>query len=67
MDDLSEAKWIKSSFSGDNGGNCVELAMLPGQGMAIRDSKRPHGLVLRFTGAEWDAFRVGLKRGEFGV
>ncbi|MCT9930750.1 DUF397 domain-containing protein [Planotetraspora sp. A-T 1434] len=24
--DLSMARWRKSSFSGDNGGNCVEIA-----------------------------------------
>ncbi|MEZ0076478.1 DUF397 domain-containing protein [Planotetraspora sp. GP83] len=26
--DLSMARWRKSSFSGDNGGNCVEIAEL---------------------------------------
>lgn len=28
--DLSNARWRKSSFSGDNGGNCVEVAELTG-------------------------------------
>jgi hypothetical protein len=28
--DLSKARWRKSSFSGDNGGNCVEVAELTG-------------------------------------
>ncbi|WP_229690884.1 DUF397 domain-containing protein, partial [Sphaerisporangium melleum] len=32
--------WHKSSHSSGNGGNCVEIAPLPG-GMAVRDSKRP--------------------------
>jgi hypothetical protein len=65
MDDLSNARWVKSSYSADNGGNCVELAPLSGNGMVIRDSKRPHGPVLRFPAAEWDAFRRGVKNGEF--
>ncbi len=66
MDDLTNAKWVKSSYSGDNGGECVEVASLSSNGMAVRDSKRPYGPVLRFTGAEWDAFRNGVKNGEFG-
>lgn len=66
MDDLTNARWVKSSYSGNNGGDCVELAVLSGDGMAIRDSKRPYGPVLRFTAAEWDAFRTGVKNGELG-
>lgn len=37
------AIWRKSSFSGSNGGNCVEVA----SGLrALRDSKNPGGPVL---------------------
>ncbi|WP_067180158.1 DUF397 domain-containing protein [Microtetraspora niveoalba] len=28
--DLSKTRWRKSSFSGDNGGNCVEVAEVTG-------------------------------------
>lgn len=36
--DLSSAKWRKASYSGSNGGNCVEVATnLPGI-VAVRDS-----------------------------
>ncbi|MEV7967059.1 DUF397 domain-containing protein [Sphaerisporangium sp. NPDC088356] len=66
MDDLTNPRWIKSSHSGDNGGECVELASLGGEGMAVRDSKRPYGPVLRVTAAEWDVFRAGVKNGVFG-
>ncbi|MFB4319842.1 DUF397 domain-containing protein [Actinomadura sp. 21ATH] len=38
--DLTGAKWRKSSYSSSNGGNCVELAGLPGM-VAVRDSKDP--------------------------
>ncbi|MFD0899080.1 DUF397 domain-containing protein [Actinomadura sediminis] len=43
--DLSNATWRKASRSGENGGNCVELAALPGS-VAVRDSKDPDGPVL---------------------
>jgi hypothetical protein len=48
--DLSNATWRKASRSGENGGNCVELADLPGM-VAVRDSKDPDGPVLLVTPA----------------
>ena len=41
--DLSNATWRKSSYSGGNGGNCVEVAALPDDSRAVRDSKDPEG------------------------
>jgi hypothetical protein len=59
--DLTYADWRKSSNSGTNGGNCVEVARnLPGV-VAVRDSKDPGGPVLVFTPADWEAFTTGLK------
>jgi len=59
--DLSHADWRKSSYSGTNGGNCVEIARnLPGV-VAVRDSKDPCGPALAFTPADWEAFTAGLK------
>ncbi|HEY3873564.1 MAG TPA: DUF397 domain-containing protein [Actinocrinis sp.] len=63
-DESSSLAWRKSSHSKNNG-NCVELAPLPGDGVAVRDSKDPGGPVLRFTGAEWAAFCAGFEAGEF--
>ncbi|RFS86343.1 DUF397 domain-containing protein [Actinomadura spongiicola] len=40
--DLSTATWRKATRSGDDGGNCVEVASVPGT-VALRDSKNPHG------------------------
>jgi len=57
--------WRKSSHSGGTGGNCVEVAVLPDGGRAIRDSKDPAGLALRFSAAEWSAFVAGARDGEF--
>lgn len=58
-------RWRKSSYSGNQGGNCVEVADLPDGGMAVRDSKDPEGSTLVFTPAEWAAFTAGVKDGEF--
>lgn len=62
---LSAAEWRKSSYSGNQGGNCVEVAELSDGGMAVRDSKDPSGPTLAFTLAEWQAFIGGVKDGEF--
>jgi hypothetical protein len=64
--DLSRAVWRKSSASGPNCDNCVEVAFL-GDAIAVRDSKNPSGPALIFTQAEWDAFVGGAKDGEFDL
>lgn len=59
--DLSQAKWQKSTRSGENGGDCVEVAAIPGT-VAVRDSKDPAGPVLTFDPAAWTTFLTGLGR-----
>ena len=61
------ATWIKSSYSGPTGGNCVEIAFLSGGDVAMRNSRHPDGPELVFTRAEWDAFLGGARDGEFGI
>ncbi|MEU6716155.1 DUF397 domain-containing protein [Nonomuraea sp. NPDC046802] len=58
--------WRKASYSSAEGQNCVEVATLPDEGRAVRDSKEPDGPVLTFTPDEWSAFIKGVKDGEFG-
>jgi len=63
--DLTGAQWRKSSRSGSNGGNCVEVARnLPGI-VAVRDSKDPDGPALAFSPGDWRAFTAGVKAGRF--
>jgi hypothetical protein len=63
---LETATWRKSTRSGPDGGNCVEVAELSGGHRGVRDSKNPTGPALVFTPGEWDAFINGVKDGEFG-
>ena len=58
---LDAVIWHKSSYSGSNGGDCVEVAMLPANTLAVRDSKNPDGPVLAFSRAEWRSFTTALK------
>jgi Domain of unknown function (DUF397) len=63
---LGAVVWVKSSRSGPTGGNCVEVAALLDGQIAMRNSRHPGGPVLVFTRAEWDAFLLGARDGEFG-
>lgn len=60
-----DPRWHKSSYSGNGGGNCVEVASLAGGMVAVRDSKDPDGARLVFTPAEWAAFTAGVRDGQF--
>ncbi|GGV11730.1 regulator, BldB [Streptomyces filipinensis] len=44
----------------------VEIAYLPGGAVAMRSSL-DHGTVLRYTEAEWRAFVLGARDGEFDL
>ena len=59
----SPTPWIKASKSANNN-DCVEMRR-NGQTVEVRDSKDPHGSVLRFTPAELDAWLDGARKGEF--
>ena len=62
---LSNLRWFKSSASAS--GACVEVAHLPGGGVAVRDSKDPSKAPHVYTRREWEAFVIGVKNGEFEV
>ncbi|WP_324784607.1 DUF397 domain-containing protein [Streptomyces sp. H51] len=47
--------WFKSSYSGNEGGECLEAAVTPGA-VHIRDSKVPARAQLAFPRSEWAAF-----------
>ncbi|MET7298102.1 DUF397 domain-containing protein [Embleya sp. NPDC005575] len=62
--DLRSLAWFTSSATGDQGA-CVEIAHLPGGGVAVRDTKDRTKLPHLYTAREWDAFLFGVKNGEF--
>ncbi|WP_369251855.1 DUF397 domain-containing protein [Streptomyces sp. R41] len=57
-------RWIKSRHSNAEG-NCVEVAALGEEGIAMRNSRDPDGPALIYTPAEVAAFLAGAKDGEF--
>jgi hypothetical protein len=62
--DLSGAQWRISSHSSGSG-SCVELAALPGEHVAVRDSTDRGRPALVFDSAEWRALLSGLADGQF--
>jgi hypothetical protein len=57
----SDGTWIKSSYSGGQGGDCVEVATFPADHVAVRDSKDKAGPRLEFSREVWGVFVAGMK------
>ncbi|MCZ7416199.1 MULTISPECIES: DUF397 domain-containing protein [unclassified Streptomyces] len=62
--DISGVEWLSAPDSPAD--ERVEIAYLPGGGVAMRNSKDPD-TVLRYTAAEWKAFVLGARDGEFDL
>ncbi|WP_329567507.1 DUF397 domain-containing protein [Kitasatospora sp. NBC_01266] len=61
---LPNARWRKSSYTGNNGGACVEVADGQFTGLTpVRDSKDPSGPALTFPTTSFATFVTGLKTG----
>jgi hypothetical protein len=67
MDHVDRARWRKSSYSGGNGGDCVEVASYRPGVVAVRDSKDRGGVQLAVTERAWSEFVRGIKQGEFDL
>jgi hypothetical protein len=59
--------WRKSSYSSNNGGQCVEVGEGLSEVVPVRDSKDPHGPVLAFGPDAWTAFVADVKAGRFAA
>ena len=49
----SRLNWHKASYSGTNGGGCVEVATNIPRMVAVRDSKDPDGPALVLSTDQW--------------
>jgi hypothetical protein len=56
--------WRKSSASGS--GDCVEAAAENGY-ILLRDSKRKHSQILRFTIPKWESFLSDVRSGRLNT
>jgi hypothetical protein len=63
-DRLTMAHWRKSRVSNPSG-SCVEIAELPAELVAVRNSRDKSGPALIYPRAELAAFLQGAKNGEF--
>ncbi|MDX3307531.1 DUF397 domain-containing protein [Streptomyces sp. NPDC054884] len=52
----SAVTWIKSSYSGANGGDCIEVSPDSPAAVPVRDSKNPDGPVIVVARSAWAAF-----------
>jgi hypothetical protein len=67
MEESVDLRWRKSSYSGNGGGNCVEVANNLHNIVAVRDSKNPDGPRLACTRAAWSEFLQCIKQREFDL
>jgi hypothetical protein len=65
MEGSMNFSWRKSSYSGNGGGSCVEVARNILSVVAVRDSKDPDGPVLILDPAQWTEFLTGIRSGDF--
>ena len=56
----TSANWRKSSYSGPNGGACVEVASTP-LGVAVRDTTDRTGPMLRVSPGAWRALAAAVR------
>ena len=54
-----ESNWRKSSYSGSNGGECIEVAAT--ETVLVRDTADRTGPLLTFTPDAWRAFTAAIK------
>ncbi|MFF7410093.1 DUF397 domain-containing protein [Streptomyces lydicus] len=57
--------WRKSSYSDNEGSECVEVLDGYPVGVPVRDSKVPFGPAVVFPVAAWSSFIASVKEGEF--
>ena len=54
--DFPEHGWFRSSYTGPNGGDCVEVNEQRSDVVGVRDSKQPQRAALAFGRSRWRSF-----------
>ncbi|WP_030666145.1 DUF397 domain-containing protein [Streptomyces rimosus] len=65
---IAPTRWVKSSYTSAEGGNCVEWSPSTAEVTGIvpvRDSKDPEGPVLTFSSPSFAEFIAGVKTDAF--
>ncbi|MFI6647264.1 DUF397 domain-containing protein [Streptomyces sp. NPDC050529] len=65
--DLTAVTWHKSSYSNQDGGQCLEVAVGFDAVVPVRDSKSPHGPVLAIATDGWASFVSAVKNDALGA
>jgi hypothetical protein len=61
MEAIDSATWRKSSYSGSNGGGCVEAGVTGWGRVVVRDTTDRCGEVLSVSTETWQSFTSSLK------
>lgn len=64
--DCAGATWRKASYSGGEGGDCIQLADLAAV-VGVRDSKNPDGPKLVFSRRELGSLVARVKSGDLDI
>jgi Domain of unknown function (DUF397) len=62
--DLTDARWHTSSFSGNSGAGCVEVAFLH-DSVGLRDTKDRTRAPHRYSAEQWAEFLAAVRAGRF--
>ncbi|MFI8308694.1 DUF397 domain-containing protein [Streptomyces sp. NPDC085927] len=59
--------WRKSTYSGNEGGSCIEVLDGYPTSIPVRDSKVPQGPALVFPSTGWTSFVTAIKDGHLSA
>jgi hypothetical protein len=65
MEDNRGPRWRKASYSGNGGGDCVEVGNAA-RVVLVRDTVNRDGAVIEFTPDAWRMFATAIKHSEAG-
>lgn len=58
---MTDTSWFKSSYSDGGNDTCVEVRLVAGQRVGVRDSKNPDGGAFWVTPGAWAGFVAAIR------